>query len=160
MRHAQSDVHQNRLENDGCNLSRIFLKAPLDTREIVKGRDQHVLEACFGYAETAWYRRRTIDVAKIRRVRLYADESRVMQAVVSPFELHNLVASGGRPGQTDTMHGRLGSAVAETNHLDRKALADFFREFPFHVMRHAEHGSGRQALPHSFHHCGMTVPGH
>jgi len=80
--------------------------------------------------------------------------------MMPPSNLTDLVASGWRRGRGDGVHGGFRAAGAETHHLDGKALADFFRELPFQVMRHAEHGAGGQALPDGFHHRGMAVPGH
>ena len=58
------------------------------------------------------------------------------------------------------MHSRLGAAVAEAHHFDREAVADFFRQFPFHVVRHAEHSAGSQAGADGLHHCRMAMPRH
>ena len=83
-----------------------------------------------------------------------------MQAVVSAFEFNDLVAAGGGAGQADGMHGGFRAAVAEADHLNRKALADFFGEFPFHVMRHAVHGAGGKTFLNGLHDGGMAVSGH
>ena len=100
------------------------------------------------------------DVAEVGSVRLHADQSGIMQAVVCAFELDDFVAAGRGAGQANGVHGGFGSAVAEADHLDGKALADFFGEFPFHVMRHAEHGAGGEAFFNGLHDGGMAVPGH
>ena len=42
LRHAQADVHQDRLEDDGRDLARILLEAQLDGGQIVEGRNQHI----------------------------------------------------------------------------------------------------------------------
>ena len=78
-------------------------------------------------------------------MRLHADQSAVVQAVIRAFEFDDLVASGGGARQANRVHGGFRAAVAEAAHLDRKAVADFFRQFPFHVVRHAEHGAGAKA---------------
>ena len=83
-----------------------------------------------------------------------------MQAVVSAFEFQNLVAAGGGARQADSVHGGFGAAAAEANHLDRKTIADFLGQFPFHVVRHAEHGSSLQTRLDGLHHRGMAVSGH
>ena len=41
-----------------------------------------------------------------------------------------------------------------------KASADFFGEFPLHVVRHAEHGAGGEPLFDRLHDRGMAVSGH
>ena len=41
-----------------------------------------------------------------------------------------------------------------------KAVADFFRQFPLHVVRHAEHGAGAEPFFDGLHHRGMAMPGH
>ena len=48
LRHAQADVHQDRLENDGRNLAGILLEAQFDAGQIVEGRNQHVGDDAFG----------------------------------------------------------------------------------------------------------------
>ena len=101
-----------------------------------------------------------LDVAELWGVRLHADQRGVVQSVIAAFELDDLVAAGGGAGQADGMHGGFGPAVAEAHHLHWKALADFFRKLPFHVMRHAEHGARAQPLLNRFHHRGMAVSGH
>ena len=83
-----------------------------------------------------------------------------MQSVIGAFELDDLVAPGRGAGQANRMHGHFGAAVTEAAHLDRESRADFFGEFPFHIVRHAEHGAGRQALLDGLHDRGMAVPGH
>src|SRR5213082_3187999 len=92
-------------------------------------------------------------------MRLHADESIVVQAVICAFEFNDLVASGGGASKANGMHGHFSSAVPEANHFDRKAIADLFGKFPFHVMRHAEHGAGAQALLNCFHHRRMAMSG-
>ena len=69
----------------------------------------------------------------------YADQRRVVQPVVAAFEFDDLVAAGCGARQADRVHGRFRSAIAEAAHLDRKAGADFFRQFPLHVVGHAVH---------------------
>src|SRR5206468_2491200 len=150
----------NRLENNGRNLSGVFLEPPLDGCEIVKGSDQDVLKACFRNAKSSRHRSRPVDIAEVRSMRLYADQSGIMQTVVRAFELQNLVAPRGSAGKTNSVHGSFGPAIAETHHLDWKAGANFFCQLPFHVMGHAEHRARREALPHSFHHRWMTMPRH
>src|SRR5581483_511692 len=68
--------------------------------------------------------------------------------------------SGCSAGKTNGVHGHFSSAVAEADHLDRKAIADFFSEIPFQVMRHAEHRAGAQALLNRLHHRGMAMASH
>ncbi len=83
-----------------------------------------------------------------------------MQSVIGAFELYDFVATGGGAGQADGVHGGFGAAVAEAAHLDWKAVADFLGEFPFHVVRHAEHGAGGETFFDGFHDGGMAVSGH
>src|SRR5579863_8279825 len=93
-------------------------------------------------------------------MRFHADQGTVMQSVVSALELNDLVATRSSAGEPDSVHGRFRTAVAEAAHLDRKALADLFGEFPLHVVRHAEHSAGRETLLDRLHHRGMAVSGH
>ena len=84
------------------------------------------------------------------------------KAVVSTFEFQDLVAPGGGPGQADSVHRGLGAAVAEAAHLDRKALANFFRRScttPDHAAC-TKHGAGAQASRDGLHDGWMTVSGH
>jgi len=88
------------------------------------------------------------------------DQRIVVQAVICAFEFNDLVASSCGAGEPDGVHRDFSSTIAEANHLDRKAIADLFRKFPLHVMRHAEHGAGAQALLNCFHHRRMAMSGH
>ena len=160
LRHAQADVHQNRLENDGRDLAGILLEAQLDAGQIVEGRNQNVGHGGLRHAESAGHGSRSVDIAIIGRVRLHADQCGIVQAVVSAFKLHDLVAAGSGAGQADGVHGGFRTAVAEAHHLDRKAVADFFRQLPLHVVRHAEHGAGAETLFHGLHDRGMAMSGH
>ncbi len=93
-------------------------------------------------------------------MRLDADQRRIVQTVIAAFELQDLVAACGRARQTNRVHSRFRAARTEAHHLDRKALADFFRELPFHIVRHAEHRARREPLLDRLHHRGMAMPGH
>src|SRR6202142_886897 len=92
-------------------------------------------------------------------MRLYADQGGVVQAMISAFEFQDLVASSSGAGEANAVHGGFGAAVAEADHFHGKAVADFFRQLPFHVVGHAEHGAGSQAGADSFPHCGMAKSG-
>src|SRR5262249_52188878 len=132
LRHAQADVHHDRLENDRRNLVGIFAEAPLDGFQIVEGRNLHVREARLGNTLSRRYWFRVLDVAEIVswRMRLHAHERCVVQPVISAFKLDDLVAASSSTGQSYRMHRRFGAAVAETAHLDGKARADLFRQLP------------------------------
>src|SRR5581483_9318267 len=93
-------------------------------------------------------------------MRLYTDQRGVVQAVIAAFELENLVTTGRGTSQSASMHGSFGAARPESNHLDRKALADFFRQLPLHVVRHAEHRARAQTWLDRFHHRRMAMSGH
>ena len=112
------------------------------------------------HAQPAGDRGWSIDVAVIRRMRFHADQRAIVQSVISAFELHDLVAPGSGARQTNRVHRRFRSAVAEAAHLHRKAVADFFRQFPFHIVRHAEHGAGGKPFLDRLHHRRMAVSGH
>src|SRR5580700_6739216 len=83
-----------------------------------------------------------------------------MQSVICAFKLYDLVAGSSGARQADGVHGGFGTAIAEAAHLDGKAVADFFGELPFHVVRHAEHSSSGKTFFDGLHHGGMTVSGH
>ncbi len=80
--------------------------------------------------------------------------------MISAFELDDLVTAGSRARKTHRVHGGFGAAVAEANHLHRETLANFLGQLPFHVVRHAKHSAGVQALSYGLHHRGMAMPGH
>ena len=160
LRHAQADVHQDRFQNDGRDLAGILLEAQFDTGQIVEGSNDNVSDRGFRHSQPAGNRCRSVDVAVVGRVRLHADQRGIVQAVVTAFKLYDLVASGSGTGQADGVHGGFGTAIAEAHHLDRKTLADFFRQLPLHIVRHAEHGAGAETLFHCLHHGGMAMPGH
>ena len=160
MRHAQADIHQNRLKNDRGDLARILFETPFDSGKVIERRDLHVLNGGFRYTKATCNGCGIIDVAKVRSMRLHANQCAVVQSVIGALELDDLVAPSSRAGQTYGVHGRFGPAIAEPAHLNRKAVADFFRQFPFHIMRHAKHRSGREALFHGLHHRRMAVSRH
>src|SRR5271154_7513013 len=83
-----------------------------------------------------------------------------MQAVIAAFHLNDAVAAGGGASEAHGVHGAFRAAIAETHHFHRKALADFFGELPFEVVRHAEHGAGAEFRLHSLDHGGMAMAGH
>src|SRR5262249_22391951 len=148
-------VHEDRLENNGGNFFRMLSEAPLYGGEVVKRGDQDVFERGLRDSEPARNRGWRMDIAKIGRMRLHAHQRIIMQAVISAFKLHNLVASRSRAGEANGMHGRFRAAVAEAYHLYRKALRDFLRQFPFEVMWHTEHGARGEPAFHRLHHRRM-----
>src|SRR6185369_3910706 len=89
-----------------------------------------------------------------------ADQRAVVESVIRALELDNLVTARGCPRESDGVHRRFRTAGSEAHHLDREAGANFFREFPFHVMRHAEHGSGGQPSRDGLHDRGMAMTRH
>src|SRR5438477_263948 len=160
LRHAQSDVHHNGLENNAGDLVGIFLEAALDAREIVESSDDDVGEGGFRHATTAGNRIGCVRIAAVFRLRLNADERGVMQSMVAALELQNSVSAGCGARNAAGVHGDFGPAGAEAHHFHRIALANFLRELPFLVMRHAEGGSFMQFLLDGFHDGGVAVPGH
>src|SRR5271155_3190959 len=83
-----------------------------------------------------------------------------METVIGAFELQNHVAASCSPRETNRMHGDFGTTVAEAAHLHGKASADFFGEFPLHVMRHAIHRAGGKTFLNRFHHGGEAMACH
>src|ERR1700677_4811243 len=90
----------------------------------------------------------------------HADQSGIVQSVVSTFEFEDLVAAGCAPRQAEGVHGGFGAAAAEADQLNRKTIANFFSELPLHVVRHAKHGAGAQTLFDGLHDCGMAMTRH
>jgi len=73
-------------------------------------------------------------VRRSRSVRLYADQSGVVQAVVGAFELNNLVAAGSGAGQAGWHAWWLPCHCYPKRHISTgKAIADSSASFPFHV---------------------------
>ena len=79
LRHAQADVHQNRLENNRGDLAGIFAETALDAAEIVEAGDDHVGERRFGHAAAAGDGVGRVGVAVVFGLGLDADERGVMQ---------------------------------------------------------------------------------
>src|SRR5439155_26981796 len=101
-----------------------------------------------------------LDITELGSMRFHADHRGIVQAMVSAFKFHDLVAASRSAGQSHAVHSGFSSAVAETHHFYWETIADFLCQLPFHVMRHAKHGPGSQASPDGLHHSWMTVPGH
>src|SRR5580704_18307809 len=95
LRHAEANIHQDRLENDSGNLAGIFFEAALDGSEIVERGDLYIGDSRLGYAESTWDSRGIIDVAEFGSVRLDADQSGIMQAMVGALKFNNLVTARG-----------------------------------------------------------------
>ena len=91
---------------------------------------------------------------------LHADQRGVMQAVIRPFELDDFVTSSGRAREAYGVHCRFGAAVAEADHLDGKAIANLFRQFPLHVVRHSEHRPSAEPFFDRLHYRGMAMARH
>ena len=160
MRHAQSDIHQDRLQNNRGNFAWILFEAALDRGQVIEGRDENVRHRRFRDPKPARHGSRSVDVAVVRSVWLHADQGAVVQSVIRAFELHDLVASSSGAGKTNGMHGRFRPAVAKPAHLNRKPVANFLCQFPFHVVRHAKHGSGCKPLLDRLHHRRMAMSRH
>src|SRR5580704_9545216 len=109
--HAETNIHQDRLENDGGNLAGIFFESALDGGEIVERGDLHIGDSRLGYAESARDSRGVIDVAEFGSVRLDADQSGIMQAMIGALKFNNFVATGGGTREADGVHGGFGAAI-------------------------------------------------
>jgi len=83
-----------------------------------------------------------------------------VEAVVAAFKLQDFVATCGGAGDTAGVHRRFGTAGAEADHLDRVTLADFFGEFPFLVVGHAEGVALVELFLYGFYDRGVAVSGH
>src|SRR5579862_3629502 len=160
--HAQADVHHDGLENHSRDLIRILPESSFNGFEIVEGRDRDVGNTRFRHASSTGNRLRVLDIAEVIgwRMRLYADQCGVVQAVISTFELDDLVAPRSGAGETNGVHGCFGAAVSEAAHLEGKARADFLGQFPLHVMGHAISGAFVQTPFDSLDHRGMRMARH
>src|SRR5581483_7478152 len=83
-----------------------------------------------------------------------------MQSVVRAFEFDHLVSTSCGACQAYCVHRSFGSAGAKPHHLYRETLANFFRQLPFHVMWHAEHGAQLKPGLNRLHHRGRAMPRH
>src|SRR5580692_4221874 len=160
LRHAQAHVHENGLENNRGDLTGTFAEAPLDAAEIVEAGYDNVGQSGFGDAAAARHGIGRVGIAVVFGLGLDADERGVMQSVVGAFKLQDFVAAGGGARDAASVHGHFGTAGTEANHLNRIALADFFGELPFLIVRHAEGGAFVQLLLNGFHHRGVAMSGH
>src|SRR5260370_41937359 len=92
------------------------LTPPLHAAKVVEACDDDVGDSRFRYAATARHRIRRFRIAPILRLRLYANECRVVQTVVRAFELQDLFPSCRRAGDAAGMHGGFRPAGAEAHH--------------------------------------------
>ena len=76
LRHAQTDIHQNRLENDRRDLAGIFFEAPLDAAEIVEAGDDDVGQRCLRDAAATGNGIRRVGIAVFFGFGLHADRAR------------------------------------------------------------------------------------
>src|SRR5260370_10041565 len=129
--HAEADVHQDGLEDDLGDLSGILLEAIFDALQIVEAVNNNIFERVLRYASAAGNGSGLVRSTVVFRLRLDADQRRVMQAVVGAFELQNLIAPGGGAGNAAGLHGDFRAAGTERHHFYRISLSDCFRTFPF-----------------------------
>src|SRR5690348_7176349 len=160
LRDAETDVHHDGLENDGGDLAGIFAEAALDAREIVKGCDDDIGERGFRNARAARNAGWGVGIAVVFGLGLHADESGVVEAVIAAFEFQDFFAAGRGTSDAAGVHGDFRAARTEANHLDGITLADFFGEFPFLIVGHAEGRAAVKFLLNSFDHGGMAMAGH
>src|SRR5579862_6452312 len=83
-----------------------------------------------------------------------------MQPVIAALHLDDAISPCRGSRQSHSVHRAFSPAIAKPHHLYREPFAYLFREFPFHVVWHAEHGASAQLLLYGAHHGGMTVPCH
>src|SRR5580765_1334132 len=62
---TETDVHENRFEDDRGNFAGIFLEPTLDGGEIVKGGNEHIRDGRLRHTEAAGDRGWSVDVAVI-----------------------------------------------------------------------------------------------
>ena len=137
-----------------------MLESKLNGCQVVECGNQDIGEAGFRYSEPAGHRGGSVDISVIWGVGFHVDQRRVVQAVIATFKFYDLIAASGGASQADSMHSRFRTAVAETDHLDWKSVADFFRQLPLHIVGHAEHRARGKASFHRLHYCGVTMPSH
>ena len=162
LRHAEANVHHDRFQDDGRHFIRILSEPAFHRFQIIERSNQHICDARLRHTGPARHRFRILDIAEIvgRRMRFHAYQRCIVQSVVATFKLDDFVASSRGAGKTNGVHGGFRAAVAEAAHLDRKTRADFFRQFPFQVVRHAVSGALVQSPLHGFDHGRMRMPRH
>src|SRR6267154_1313195 len=160
LRQAQSDVHEDGLENDGGDLAGILLESIFDALHIVEAGDDNILERSFRHATAAGNGVGRIWIAVVFCLGLDADERGVMQSVVGAFKLQDFVAARSGPRDAAGVHGDFRAARAEAHHVHRIALANLFGKFPFLLVRHAESGSFMKFLHNGLYDGGMAMPSH
>ena len=93
-------------------------------------------------------------------LRFHRYQRRIVQPVIAALHLDDAISPRCRSRQSHSMHRAFSSAIAEAHHLYRKPFADFLRELPLHIVRHAEHRPCAKLLLHCTHHSRMAVPCH
>ena len=138
----------------------ILRKEALHSRRIVELRDERILQRRFRDALSAGNRIWRVRIAHFAFFRLHGNERGIMESVVAAFHLDDAIAARGSAREAHGMHRAFRSAIAEAHHLHRKAFADFLRQFPFEIVRHAEHRSGAKFFLHRSYNRRMAVPRH
>ena len=83
----------------------------------------------------------------------------VGMAVITTFELDDLVTAGKTARQTDSAHGRFGTGVHHTHHVHRwHQLGDQLRHFDFHLGWRAEAQAALSGFNHRVADRRVVVP--
>src|SRR5207249_7564563 len=106
---AQADVHKDRLENNGRDLSGIFAEPAFHRGQIVEGRNQNIGDGGFRYTQATRNRRGVVHIAEIGSVWLHAYQRGIVQPVIRAFELYDLVTPGGCASKPNSVHSGFGS---------------------------------------------------
>src|SRR5712692_5609893 len=160
LRQAQSDVHEDWLENDGGDLAGILFKPIFDALQIVKAGDDNVLERSLWNTTASRNRSGCIRITVVFGLGLDADERSVMQAVIGTLKLQNLIAARGGARDAARVHGDFRSAGTEAHHIHGIAFANFFRKLPFLLVGHAEGCTFVKLLFDGPYDGGMAMPRH
>src|SRR5262249_48328994 len=75
-------------------------------------------------------------------------------------KLDDFVSAGGGARNAAGVHGNFRAARAEAHHFDGIAGADFFRQLPFLIVRHAESRALVELFFNSLHDGGMAMARH
>ena len=160
LRHANTDIHRHRLQNESGYLSGILLKQPLCARQIIEDGDQGGAPGAFWNARTCGNLLRRGGAAIFVGLGFHAHHSGIVHTVVAAFHLDDLFAAGEAACQANGVHSGFRAAVGKAHLLYRITFTDLRRQLAFQLMRHAKHGPFVQTFLHRLDHMRIAMPCH
>ena len=138
--HDPLGVAEDRLDDDRRDVLALALEEPAQEVDVVvAGRDDRVGDGA-GDAATPGQADRVVLGSQLGHVvGADADQRVVVDAVVLALELHDLLATGVRPGDAHRVHRRLGAGHGHPRHVDpARHLADELDGADLVLARQAE----------------------